>query len=319
MAAAAKTPAPTPAKKPVAKKAPVKKPAPPKKPLSNFQRALEKVLVHEGGKVDHPKDPGGRTNKGVTQRVYNSWRGKSNLPIRDVYESSDSEVEAIYRFQYWEPSGADQMDFGVGYVVFDGAVNSGVKQSLKWLQRALGANYAGRVDGVWGAMTADALTLERDADALIARICERRMAFLQALKTWKTFGKGWTARVNGVKAVGQAWAEGSAAPDVRFVQDGNQKATIADAKGALPTAPGDISAGGGIVGGGIGGTIGQVQEQLSQFTQFEWVSTLVVWLIIIGALLTVAGFAWRFFAKGKNVALADALDAPVGVKPEAAS
>lgn len=307
-----------PVETPVAKrKAPIRKPSAPRTTSDLFKKALAKVLVHEGGKVDHPKDPGGRTNKGITQRVYNGWRGKSNLPLRDVYDITDSEVEAIYRFQYWEPSGADQMDFGVGYVVFDGAVNSGVKQSLKWLQRALGALYTGTIDGVWGTMTADAVALERDADALIGRICDRRMAFLQALKTWKTFGKGWTRRVTDVRKVGQAWAEGSAAPDTRFIEDGNQKATMADAKTAVPTAPGDATAG--IGGGGLisGGALTQVQEQLAPFSQFDWVATIIVWLVIIGAVLTVGGLVWRFFAKGKNTALADALDTSVGTRPVA--
>jgi lysozyme family protein len=322
MAVAKKSTPATPVKTTVVKKAPVKK-APVKKtpvaktPSNLFQRALEKILIHEGGKVDHPADPGGRTNKGITQRVYNGWRGKSNLPLRDVYDISDGEVEAIYRFQYWEPCGADQMDFGVGYVVFDGAVNSGVKQSLKWLQRALGALYTGTIDGVWGTMTADAISLERDADALIARICERRLVFLKALKTWKTFGKGWSRRVADVLKVGQAWAEGSAAPDIRFIEGGNAKATMADAKSATPTAPGDATAG--VGGGGLisGGALTQVQEQLAPYTQFDWVATIIVWLVIIGAVLTVGGLVWRFFAKGKNVALADALDTPVGTKPVA--
>lgn len=118
-----------------------------------FDRALPHVLVHEGGKVDHPKDPGGRTNKGVTQRVYNAWRSKSNLPPRDVYLIADMEVAAIYRFQYWDAIMGDRLPEGVGYVVFDGAVNSGPKQSIKWLQRALSSLYTGKVDGVMGALT----------------------------------------------------------------------------------------------------------------------------------------------------------------------
>ena len=112
-----------------------------------FDRALPHILIHEGGRVNHPKDPGGRTNQGITQRVYNAWSAKSSLPARDVYLIDDAEVAAIYRFQYWEVVHGDVLPEGVGYVLFDGAVNSGPKQAIKWLQRALGSLYAGTVDG----------------------------------------------------------------------------------------------------------------------------------------------------------------------------
>ena len=124
-------------------------------PVDRFRDALARVLVHEGGKVDHPADPGGRTNKGVTQRVYNAWRTKSYLPLRDVYLISDLEVEAIYRFQYWDAIKGDQLPPGIGYVVLDGAVNSGPKQSAKWLQRALGFEPS-QVDGMIGSVTLNA-------------------------------------------------------------------------------------------------------------------------------------------------------------------
>ena len=98
-----------------------------------FKEALARVLVHEGGEVHNPKDPGGRTNKGITQRVYNAWRTRSHLPIRDVYLISDTEVESIYRSQYWDVIKGDQLPPGVDYAVFDGAMNSGPKQSVKCL------------------------------------------------------------------------------------------------------------------------------------------------------------------------------------------
>lgn len=134
-----------------------------------FDRALPHVLIHEGGKVNHPKDPGGRTNRGITQRVYNAWRSKSNRPPRDVYQIDDMEVAAIYRFQYWDAVMGDRLPEGVGYVVFDGAVNSGPKQSIKWLQRALGSIYTGAIDGVMGTITLDAVAAYDDHDDLVAK------------------------------------------------------------------------------------------------------------------------------------------------------
>lgn len=273
-----------------------------------FDRALPHILVHEGGKVNHPKDPGGRTNKGITQRVYNAWRAKSNLPARDVYLIDDMEVAAIYRFQYWDAVQGDALPEGVGYVVFDGAVNSGPKQSIKWLQRALGLLYTGSIDGVMGALTLQAVAAVNDMDALIGRIIDRREAFLRALKTWADFGRGWLRRIGEVEATGQAWATGSVGPEPTFV-GGNEKATIEDAKKAPGKGVADAATGGGIGAGGIGGVINQAQEQLTPYsTAGGWIEKIVVALIIIGAILTIGGFAYRFYANRQKAKLDDALD-----------
>lgn len=273
-----------------------------------FDRALPHILVHEGGKVDHPKDPGGRTNKGVTQRVYNAWRGKSNLPTRDVYLIDDIEVAAIYRFQYWDAVMGDRLPEGVGYVTFDGSVNSGPKQSIKWLQRALGSLYTGKIDGVMGTITLDAVAAVNDMDALIARIIDRREAFLRALKTWPTFGKGWQRRIDQVEKTGQAWATGSTGPQPTFV-GGNEKAVIEDAKAPPPKAAADGATGAGAGAGGIAVVLQQAQEQLTPYSAAGgWIQNLVVMLIIAGALLGVAGLAFRFYAKRKQGKLNDALD-----------
>ena len=51
-------------------------------PSAAFEASLPFVLRWEGGFVDHPNDPGGRTNKGVTQKVYDAWRKRQGLPVR---------------------------------------------------------------------------------------------------------------------------------------------------------------------------------------------------------------------------------------------
>jgi lysozyme family protein len=276
-----------------------------------FKEALARVLIHEGGKVDHPKDPGGRTNKGITQRVYNGWRTKSFLPIRDVYLISDMEVEAIYRFQYWEPIKGDQLPPGVGYVVFDGAVNSGPRQSSKWLQRAIGAA-AGTVDGIIGSVTLSAAQQDHDHDALIARISARRMAFLKALKTWPTFSKGWSRRVAHVEATGQAWAMGSVGPEVVYIPGAERKAPVEDGRSAPPKAPGDIGVGVGGAGSGGALSLDQVlntaKDQLEPYAAFGWVKSILVTIIIIGVVVAGASFAYRWWAARKAAELTDALD-----------
>lgn len=273
-----------------------------------FREALDHILVHEGGKVDHPKDPGGRTNKGITQRVYDGWRTKNHLPARDVYLIDDKEVEAIYRFQYWEPIMGDQLPRGVGYVVMDGAVNSGNGQSVKWLQRSLPA-YTGQIDGIMGSGTLGAVLATIDHDALIARIIDRREAFLKALKTWPTFGKGWMRRINAVEKTGQAWASGSVGPAVSFISGGNAKAPIEDAKQAPGKGVADAATGGGIGAGGIAAILNRAQEMLTPYSAAGgWIETTVVLLIVGGTVLSIGGVAYRWFSNRKRAELADALD-----------
>lgn len=278
-----------------------------------FSRSLKNVLVHEGGKVDHPKDPGGRTNQGVTQRVYVAWRRRKGLPGSDVWAMTTAERDAIYREQYWNVVKGDDLPPGVDYVVFDGAVNSGPAQSVKWLQRALGSRYTGKIDGVLGSVTLEAVCTHPNHDLLIRGVCDRRMAFLQALKTWKTFGRGWTARVQGVSKAGQAWAMGDTGPQpVEYVPGCERKANIEDAKPAPGTGiPDSMAGGGGAAAGGseaVKQTVEQAKDQLSPFGDLSWVSTVLLALTIIGVLCLVGGIAWRWYAKRKARERADALD-----------
>lgn len=171
---------------------------------SHFDKALARVLAHEGGFVHHAKDPGGATNQGITQRIYDAYRRGRKTRSRTVRLLVPAERDAIYRRQYWDAVNGDILPKGADYVVFDGAVNSGPKQAIKWLQRALGAAYRGKIDGVIGLATLAALDDVDDWAALIDRICDRRMIFLRSLKHWRTFGKGWTRRVDNVRAVGKA-------------------------------------------------------------------------------------------------------------------
>jgi len=269
--------------------------------------SLVKVLVHEGGYVNHPEDPGGPTNKGVTQRVYDAFRLRNNLAPQSVKNISNIEIAQIYDKQYWDAVKADDLPDGLDYVVFDGAVNSGPSQSIRWLQRALGPLYKGVVDGVIGIGTLAAVNAANNIPALIDRICDLRLKFLKALKTWKTFGKGWASRVEGVRATGKAWATGSAMPALSFV--GVQaKATIESAKAAPSVAAADASIGGGVGAGGIAGTIQSLQDQLTPFSSAgDWIVKVVVVLAVAGALMTAGGVAYRWYATRKAVKLAEAL------------
>lgn len=160
---------------------------------TNFEMALAYVLEHEGGYVNHPRDPGGATNKGVTQAVYDGYRKMRGRGIQSVKFISEEEVRAIYKFQYWDRVQGDMLPAGVDYAVFDFAVNSGVGRASKYLQAVVGVAQ----DGIIGARTVAAVT---NPAATINALCDRRMGFLRNLKTFLTFGRGWTRRVQGVRA-----------------------------------------------------------------------------------------------------------------------
>lgn len=159
---------------------------------ANFDKSLALVLVHEGGYVNHPKDPGGATNRGVTQAVYDAYRKTRGKAAQSVKFISDDEVNAIYKFQYWDRVQGDLLPAGLDYAVFDFAVNSGVGRASKYLQAVLGVAQDGQI----GARTLAAITNPSNA---INALCDRRMSFLRNLRTFLTFGKGWTRRVTDVR------------------------------------------------------------------------------------------------------------------------
>lgn len=295
---------------------------------SSFKQAMTLVLKYEGGKVDDPHDPGGRTNQGVTQKVFNAYLISKKRKPRDVYTMTAAERDDIYRARYWNLISGDKLPPGVDFVVFDGAVNSGVAQSVKWLQRALidfGA-YTGKVDGIMGLMTCTAAAKHPDHDKLVAAICSRRMGFLQSLKTWKRYGRGWSIRVANVKANGQAMAMGSVGPEVDWapgydVQPGmadhvqtqaSAKANVEDRDTAPYRAPGDLAAGVGAATATatttLGSTIDGIKAQLEPFGGVEHVQRLLLLLTVAGVILTVGGLAYRAIAAARRRRLEDALD-----------
>ena len=164
-----------------------------------FEASLPFVLRWEGGFVDHPADPGGRTNKGVTQRVYDAWRAQQGSPARDVKLIEDREVHAIYEDNYWGPSGCNRLQQQLDLVEFDTAVNMGVKRAIRFLQEAVGSD----VDGKFGSNTAAAAG-RCDVGTAIAAYCDAREDYYHALAEknpkLKVFLKGWMNRLNALRA-----------------------------------------------------------------------------------------------------------------------
>ena len=158
-----------------------------------FEEALEHVLKHEGGFVNHPQDPGGMTNLGVTKRVWDEWIGRESSED-EMRNLKPEDVANLYKKLYWDRVKGDDLPSGVNYCVFDAAVNSGTGRAAKWLQEAVGAV----PDGAIGAKTL-ANVAAHDADSLVNAYCDVRLNFLKSLKPFDTFGKGWSRRVEGVR------------------------------------------------------------------------------------------------------------------------
>jgi lysozyme family protein len=162
---------------------------------SNFDECIELLLAHEGGFVNHPKDPGGMTNLGVTKYVWEEWMGRP-VTEKEMRALTPLMVKPLYKRKYWDAVRADDLVAGVDYCVFDVAVNSGPGRAIKFLQSCVGVT----ADGGFGNVTLAAVKdSEEDPTRLIELYCAKRLEFLQSLKTFETFGKGWSRRVAEVK------------------------------------------------------------------------------------------------------------------------
>jgi lysozyme family protein len=162
----------------------------------NFDKCLAILLKHEGGYVNHPSDPGGMTNLGVTKRVWEEWLGRP-VSEKEMRALTPTMVGPLYKRKYWDACRADELISGLDLAVFDFAVNSGVGRSIKMLQKCVGVP----ADGGFGPTTMAAVTqfTGESGRKIIEEVCDERLAFLKALKTWPVFGNGWERRVKEVK------------------------------------------------------------------------------------------------------------------------
>lgn len=165
--------------------------------MSRLDIILPTTLGFEGGYSNNPKDPGGATNKGITQRVYDAYRSRQGLPQLTVQSIKDQEVYDIYLSDYFLPIDGPELGVGIDLAVFDYAVNSGVSHAVKALQKLLPGVDA---DGAVGSLTLDALQ-KADPKDVIARLTASRLAFVKTLDTYATFGNGWDTRITSVSDI----------------------------------------------------------------------------------------------------------------------
>lgn len=152
---------------------------------SKFTQCLDVTSRWEGGWSNHPLDPGGKTKYGVTEAAwlaYNRRQGVKNPT--NIKNITRVQAEKFYQSEYWLAGGCDKLGVGVDLATFDACVNSGVSRGLKWLLASIGGE--------------DHITVKR--------ICAKRLGFVQSLKTWATFGRGWANRIADIEAKGVAWA-----------------------------------------------------------------------------------------------------------------
>tara|TARA_R110002153_G_C13207937_1_gene487583 strand:+ start:145 stop:663 length:519 start_codon:yes stop_codon:yes gene_type:complete len=156
----------------------------------NFDKCLQLVLKHEGGYVNHPNDPGGMTNYGVTKKVYEKYLGKE-VTETDMKDMSLEHVGEIYKKKYWDKVRGDDLPCGLDWAVFDFAVNAGVSRAAKVLQGFIATS----VDGVIGSGTLKAIdNYPTSLKGVIEVYTAQRSSFYRSLKNYDTFGKGWDRR-----------------------------------------------------------------------------------------------------------------------------
>lgn len=262
---------------------------------TNQARALALVLAHEGGFSDHPRDPGGATMRGVTQAVYDATRQSLGQPTRSVRRITQAEIASIYEQQYWDRANCDRLPSGLDYAIFDYAVNSGVSRAAKDLQRVLGVT----ADGIIGIGTLNAIN-RADVRDTINALCDRRMAFLRSLRTFGTFGRGWTSRVSGVRSAALQMA-GTQAGTIHPVKSPAGDAKAPESSVAVTkTKPGigAIIAATGVSGQTVIATAQQVQPNIDESLFGRLALAAFVLLMLVGGSLLGWSFYQRLQEKG---------------------
>jgi lysozyme family protein len=267
---------------------------------SSYDQCLERVLAHEGGFTNHPLDPGGPTNFGITIYDYRKYV-KPSATAADVKRMSLAEAKSIYRSKYWDALCCDDLPTGVDYTVFDYGVNSGIGRAGKVLRRMLGLS-----DTNW-RVDADVIAALKKAEPskVIVAINDERLQFLKSLRTWRAFGFGWGRRVAEVRAFSLELARnyatkrsgnGASALKVTNLAPASGKGHVGTLREPLTA----VGAGAAVLAGG--GTLAQVAAGIQ-----VWVALL---LVTVGIAVVVL-FACRIIARHRA-----AQDAPVsGIIP----
>lgn len=227
-----------------------------------FQKCHKVTAKWEGGWANHKDDPGGATMFGVTQAVYNSYRRKKNISKKTVRYITKDEALDIYYNNYWLKSKANNLAVGVDLAVYDAAVNSGVSRSRKWLLASLDKS-------------------DNHAQT-VKNICKKRLGFVQSLRIWKTFGRGWARRIADIQAKGVAWSIDNIQNRTIIKHRLEVEAQTQNKKAIVKTKAG-MGTGG--ASAATGGVTSVSSEQADMIAGWLLTSILVAGIIITGLLL----------------------------------
>lgn len=161
--------------------------------MDNFARCFAFTLGAEGGFTKIASDPGNWTGGTVGHGELRGTKygiSAAAYPGLDIENLSEQDAEDIYRRDYYEPLHGDQLSLPVALVLFDGAVNAGLRRAVIWLQQATSL----LADGVLGTQTLQAVNAA-NALVLAREMLVRRIDFYARLPTWPDFGLGWSRRV----------------------------------------------------------------------------------------------------------------------------
>lgn len=233
----------------------------------NFENCLNETLPLEGGYVDHPKDPGGATNMGITIGTLSDELGRPATKA-EVKALTPSDVKPIYKKRFWDLMGCEGLAFGVDLAVFDAGVNSGPSRAKRWLMASLDP--------------------KNNHINTIKAVCAKRLGFVQALKTFATFGRGWVRRITTIEAAAIAMAAEALSRYPEAIVANEAEEAKADSKKNGTAAAGSATAGGATSGGAT------YPEAVQNATDGVLNSGL---LLLIGAVFiaVAAMFAWRWY------------------------
>lgn len=229
----------------------------------NYENCLAITLKWEGGDVNHPADPGGKTRWGITQATYNHWRKSKGKRTRSVFLMTRDEMLAIYKKNYWDVVNGDNLAPGVDLAVYDFGVNSGPARAKRYLRSVLGGT---------------------DWDT-VKRLCAKRMSFVRGLKTWKVFGRGWSRRIADIEARGVKMALSNSKSIPKLSEKSILAAEVEKANAAAKKE--QVKGAGGV---GVGGAGTQLADP-----SFDWTT-----LTVFGLCALVIGAGVIFFLKARH-------------------
>lgn len=161
--------------------------------MDTFNIFIDRLLSHEGGYSEDPKDPGNWTGGVVGSGTLKGTKfgiAANSYPTLDIKNLTRALAIAIYKRDFWLHARCDKLPDVVAFQLLDGAVNSGIPQATRWLQRSVGV----ADDGMIGPITLDAI-FSTDSNDIVFRFLAERLDFMTRLKNWSNHGRGWVRRI----------------------------------------------------------------------------------------------------------------------------